>query len=496
MDFVIRHATVYDGTGGPPRTLDVGVTGATIEAVGDLSAEHAGTEVAAAGLALAPGFIDVHSHDDFAVFLMPAMEFKVGQGVTTDVVGNCGLGAAPFEASQTYLRFFGADRHDDVLPTWSTYREYLGALDADPPSLNVAVLIGHGTVRLDAMGNERRAPSDAELARMLDTIDAALDAGCVGYSTGLIYEPGRYSRTNELVALARTLAEAGGVYASHMRNEGDGLVDAVIETIRIGEESGVPVQISHHKASGRSAWGLVKHSLAIIDEARGRGVDVTADQYPYTAGSTSLFAILQNYEEGTAGVGAAEWDNITLASAPNHTDWEGNSLEALAADFGVAPPEAARRIVDAEGYGAVVVIESMHEDDVRTVMAHPSTMIGSDGIPTYGGKPHPRLYGTFPRVLGHYARDEGVLSLQEAVHRMTGMPATKFALAGRGVIEPGAWADMVLFDPATINDVATYESPRQHPTGISTVWVNGVAVMRDGAHTRERPGLALRRSGT
>ena len=188
--------------------------------------------------------------------------------------------------------------------------------------------------------------------------------------------------------------------------------------------------------------------------------------------------------------------NITLASAPNHAEWEGHSLEALAADFGEEPREAARRIVDAEGYGAVVVIESMHEDDVRTVMAHPTTMIGSDGIPTFGGKPHPRLYGTFARVLGHYARDERVLSLEQAVHRMTGMPATKFALAGRGLISPGAWADLVLFDPATINDVATYESPRQHPTGISTVWVNGVAVVRDGAHTRERPGRALRRTGS
>jgi N-acyl-D-aspartate/D-glutamate deacylase len=280
-----------------------------------------------------------------------------------------------------------------------------------------------------------------------------------------------------------------------MRNEADWLVDAVTETIRIGEDGGVPVQISHHKASGRSAWGLVKQSLTVIEEARARGVDVTADQYPYTAGSTSLFAVLQNYEEGTAGVGPVEWDMITLVSAPSHTEWEGRSLEALAADFGVDPPEAARRVVDAEGYGAVVVLESMHEDDVRTVMAHPTTMIGSDGIPTFGGKPHPRLYGTFARVLGHYARDERVLSLEDAVHRMTGMPAAKFGLAGRGVIEPGAWADLVLFDPAAIDDIATYDAPRQYPAGISTVWVNGVAVMRDGVHTGKRPGRALRRTG-
>jgi len=473
---------------------DVAVTGARIDAVGDLSGERGGTEVAAVGLALAPGFIDVHSHDDFAIFLTPEMDFKLGQGVTTTVVGNCGLGAAPFRPARAYLAFFGADRHRQALPAWDSYGEYLDAVDANPPSLNVAVLVGHGTLRLDAMGNERRAPTDAELSTMLDTLALALDSGCVGYSTGLIYEPGRYSTTDELVALATNMAQVGGVYASHMRNESDGLLDAVAETIRIGEESGVPVQISHHKASGRSAWGLVKDSLAIIDEARAREVDVTADQYPYTAGSTSLFAILQNYEEGTAGVGAVDWNNIVLASAPGHPDWEGSSVADLAGTFQVDPVEAARRVVDAEGYGAVVVIESMNEDDVRTVMAHPSTMIGSDGIPTLGGKPHPRLYGTFARVLGRYVRDEQVLSLEEAVPRMTGKPAAKFGLVGRGVVRPGAWADLVLFDPAAINDIATYDAPRQHPSGIPWVWVNGTAVVREGSHTGERAGRALRRA--
>jgi N-acyl-D-amino-acid deacylase len=495
MDLVIRGATVYDGTGGAPSAADVGVTGERIEAVGDLSAERAGVEVDGAGLALAPGFIDVHSHDDFAVFLLPEMDFKVAQGVTTDVVGNCGLGAAPFESAQSYLSFFAADRHRDSLPGWDTYGEYLDAVDADPPSLNVAALVGHGTVRLDAMGNERRPPREAELARMLDTLAEGLDAGCVGYSTGLVYEPGRYSATDELMSLARDMARVGGLYASHMRNESDGLLEAVTETIRIGEEAGVPVQISHHKASSPSAWGLVKDSLALIDAAQARGVDVTADQYPYRAGSTSLFAVLQNIEEGTAGFGTVAWSNHLLASAPRHTDWEGQSLTDLAAGFGVEPLEAARRIVDAEGEGAVVVIESMCEDDVRTVMAHPSTMIGSDGIPTLGGKPHPRLYGTFARVLGHYARDVRTLSLQEAVHRMTGLPAGKFALAHRGNIRPGAFADLVLFDPGTIDDIATYESPRQHPTGIAMVWVNGTVVVRDGSHTGTRPGHALRRAG-
>jgi N-acyl-D-amino-acid deacylase len=492
MDTVIRGATLYDGSGGPPRLVDVGLTGERIESVGGVAGERAGVEVPAAGLALAPGFIDVHSHDDFAVFVSPDMDFKVCQGVTTEVVGNCGFGAAPFGSARAFLPFFGADRQS--LPEWDTYGQYLDAIDADPPGLNVAVLVGHGSLRLDAMGNERRPPTDLELARMTDTLTAALEAGCVGYSTGLIYEPGRYSSSEELIALADAMAPVGGIYATHMRNEAEGLLGAVREAIRIGQESGVPVEISHHKASGRSVWGLVNESLAMIDDARMRGVRVTADQYPYTAGSTSLFAVLQNYEEGTAGIGVADWSTIVLASSPHHPDWEGKPLSQLAATSAVSPDEVARRIVAEEGYGAIVVIKSMSEDDVRTVMAHPTTMIGSDGIPTTGGKPHPRLYGTFARVLGHYVRDDPVLSLEQAVHRMTGMPAAKFGLNGRGTIAPGAYADMVLFDPATVDDVATYDSPREHPAGISHVWVNGTAVVAAGVQTGARPGRALRSS--
>ena len=495
MDLLIRGATVYDGTGAPGRLADVGVRDGRVDAIGDLSGEAAGTQVDGRGLALAPGFIDVHSHDDFAVFLMPEMDFKVGQGVTTSVVGNCGLGAAPFEAAQRFLPFFDADTHRDRLPNWGNYGDYLDAIDADPPSINVAVLVGHGTLRLQVMGNERRAPSDGELAGMLDMLATGLDAGCVGYSSGLVYEPGRYSETEELVTLAQEMARIGGVCTSHMRNEADGLLDAVRETISIGEHSGVPVQISHHKASGRSAWGLVRESLGLIEQARSRGVDVTADQYPYTAGSTGLFAVLQNYEEQAQGMGAVEWDRIRLASSPRHPEWERRSIAELASELDTDPVETARIVVDTEGYGAVVVMETMNEDDVRAVMAHPTTMIGSDGIPALSGKPHPRLYGTFPRVLGRYVRELHVLPIEEALHRMTGMPAAKFGLTGRGVLEPGAFADLVLFDAAMIGDVATYDAPRQHASGIAAVWVNGTCVMRDGVHTGERPGAALRRAG-
>jgi len=321
-------------------------------------------------------------------------------------------------------------------------------------------------------------------------------AGAVGLSTGLIYEPGRYARTDEIVALARELGgPAGGLYASHMRNEADGLLDAVREAIRIGEDAGVPVQISHHKASGRNNWGRVRDSLRLIDEARARGLDVTADQYPYVAGSTSLAAVLQNggfRADSPGGLGQLGGGDVLVASAPKHPEWEGRTVAALASSWSLGAEAAAHRIVEGEGEACFVVVFTMDEADVRTVMAHPTTMIGSDGVPT-GGKPHPRLYGCFARVLGHYVRDEKVLDLATAVHRMTGMSARKFQLADRGAVRAGAFADLVVFDPARIADTATYESPRRAPTGIRAVYVNGVAVARDGVHTGARPGRALRR---
>jgi N-acyl-D-amino-acid deacylase len=280
-----------------------------------------------------------------------------------------------------------------------------------------------------------------------------------------------------------------------MRNEADGLLDAVREAIRVGEEAGVPVQISHHEASGRRNWGRVRDSLRLIEEARARGVDVTADQYPYTAGSTSLFAVLQNggfRSDSPGGLGELDGADVLVASAPKHAEWEGRTVAALASQWSMESEAAARRIVDAEGEACFVVIFTMDEADVRTVMAHPTTMIGSDGVPS-GGKPHPRLYGCFARVLGRYVREAKVLDLPTAVHRMTGMPAAKFQLVDRGVIRPGAFADLVVFDPARIDDVATYEEPRRAPAGIRAVYVNGTAVARDGRHTGARPGRALRR---
>jgi len=491
-DLVIRGGTVFDGSGGPGTIADVAIRGDRIVAVETITARGA-TELDAAGLAVAPGFIDVHTHDDFAVLLEPEMSFKVMQGVTTDVVGNCGSGVVPYEAGVT--RF--ARLHPGASPArWDGYAGYLERVEEARPSLNVAVLAGHGTLRAGAMGMAQREPDPAELGKMRAWVREAVTAGAVGLSTGLIYEPGRYALTEEIIALARELGgPAGGLYATHMRNEADGLLDAVREAIRIGEEAGVPVQISHHKASGRNNWGRVRDSLRLIEEARARGVDVTADQYPYTAGSTSFAAVVQNgafRSDSPGGLGQLGAGEVLIASAPKHPEWEGRRLDELARSWDVPAEQASERVLAGEGEACFVVLFTMDEADIRTVLAHPTTMIGSDGVPA-GGKPHPRLYGCFARILGHYVREAPVLDLPTAIHRMTGMPAAKFQLIDRGVVRAGAFADLVVFDPARIADVATYDDPRRFPTGIRAVYVNGTEVARDGRHTGARPGRACRR---
>jgi N-acyl-D-amino-acid deacylase len=494
-DVVIRQAAVFDGHGNPPFIADVAIDDDRIAHIGEIPG-RGGIEIDGRGLALAPGFIDVHSHDDLAVFVAPQMDFKVMQGVTTDVVGNCGLGAAPYTAT---IHSFAGLHTGIQLPPWEGYAGYFEAVNRDPPSLNIAALAGHGTIRAAAMGNEQRAPNAAELAVMRRHLDEAVNAGVVGFSTGLIYEPGRYAATDEIIDLARQLTGSGAIYTSHMRNEAGRLLDSIRETIRIGAEAQVPVQISHHKASGRENWGKVNESLRLIEQARSGGLNVTADQYPYTSGSTILAAVLQNdalNERGRGGgIGIVAAHQVLLASAPRHPHYEGQTLEQLAQAFGLPAEAAAARIVAEEGTGALVVLEIMDERDVRTVMSHPTTMIGSDGI-LGGSRPHPRLYGTFPRVIGYYAREQGLMSIEKAIHRMTGMPAAKFAIKDRGIIRPGAYADLVVFDPTALIDTATYADPCRYPAGIHQVLVNGRTVVKHGRHTGARPGRALRRPGS
>ena len=320
----------------------------------------------------------------------------------------------------------------------------------------------------------------------------ALEAGAVGMSTGLIYEPDRYSTTDEIVEVAGPLAEFRALYASHVRGEGETLLAAHAEAMEIGRRVGVPVQISHHKASGRAHWGRVSDSIAQIEAARAQGEDVTCDQYPYTAGSTRLFALVQNGRVGDAGPDAIPGADILLASVPQNTAWEGKSVGDLADEWDIPDEQAAQRIIDEGGSGTIVVQFAMDEADVRMILAHPTTMIGTDGL-GFGSRPHPRHYGTYPRILGKYVREEGVITLEDAIWKMSGFPATKFNLPGRGFIREGAIADLVVFNPDTVAEVSTYEDPRRTPIGMPWVFVNGEAVVRLGAHTRARPGRPVRR---
>lgn len=492
-DVLIRGATLYDGTGEAPRRADVALSGDRIAKIGELADARASVAIDASGLALAPGFIDVHTHDDFALVVRPEMDFKILGGVTTVVVGNCGLGAAPYPMATFMARTFHPGA---TLPEWSGYAGYLAQLEREPPSTNAAVLVGHGTARASVMGNEKRAPSVTELELIKAIVREGRDAGAVGISSGLVYQPGTFATTDEIVALVAEMSGTGALYATHMRNEGAKLLDSVREAIEIGRRAGVPVQISHHKAAGADAWGLVHESLRLIERAQADGMDVHADQYPYTAGSTTLLAILQNggFEATPSALGSIAPEHVVIASAAKRRDWEGRSIAQLAQELELPAREAAKRALELSP-GITAVMHSMSEDDVRTVMRHPSTMIGSDGVPSLPGKPHPRLWGTFARVLGRYARELGLFPLEEGVHRMTGMPARKFGLRDRGAIREGAFADLVIFDAARIIDVGTYEDPNHPPAGIHHVFVNGTRAVRDGAHTGARPGRPLRRAG-
>lgn len=491
FDLIIRGGQVIDGTGAPGQTADIAVADGRIAAVGAIEGE-AERVIDASGLAVAPGFIDVHSHDDVALINMPGLDFKSGQGVTTVVCGNCGAGAAP--ANERLEQFFHQGGAEGILGpveafTWRSLPEFYDAVRAARPSVNAAFLVPHGALRVAAMGWERRTPTDAELAQMKAWLGEGMAAGAVGMSTGLIYVPGAFAETEELVELAKVVGQFGGLYASHIRNEGERLLEAVAEAIRIGEEAGVPVQISHHKAGGRENWGMTERSLPVIDAARARGLDVTIDAYPYIASSTSLVA----YMRGGRLMPRIVPGDVVVASVKRQHQFEGKRLDEVASMMDLPLDDAILKLLEGEDNAVAIVHFSMEEGDVRRVLQHETCMIGSDGIPSPTGKPHPRLYGTFARVLGTYIRDEELMSLEEGVRRMTSLPARKFGLVDRGEIRPGAWADVVVFDPARIEDVATYEEPRQHPPGIAHVLVNGQPAVESGTPTAGRGGQVLRR---
>lgn len=455
-DLIIRDATILDGTGAPRRRGDVGVTGDRIAAVGDLGATSADREVLAKGRAIAPGFIDAHTHDDRAVLCGPAcMGCKISQGVTTVVVGNCGISLSPVRMTRRPvppLDLLG----DESWWTFGSFGEYADRLARDPSPVNTVALIGHMSLRVEALdGQVDRAATDKEAERMRARLAECLAEGASGFSTGLYYPPNAPAPTEEVIAVAEALRAARGIYVTHMRDEGEGVLESIEETLRIGRATGSPVVISHHKCSLPENYGRSVETLPAIDRgALGQQVDF--DVYPYAAGSTVLIPDRVRPDVP-----------VKVTWSIPHPEMTGRMLDAVAAEWGLTLREAAERLLPA---GAIMF--QMQEADVQRILAHPRSMIGSDGLP-HDDFPHPRLWGTFPRVLGHYARDLGLFSLETAVHKMTGRTAEVFGLPDRGVIRPGAYADLVLFDPATIRDAADFEQPTRPAEGIIETWVNG-----------------------
>jgi N-acyl-D-amino-acid deacylase len=474
-DLLISGASVIDGTGAPARRADVAVLGERIAAVGDLAGASAERTIDASGLALAPGFIDAHTHDDRALLDTPDLHPKISQGVTTVITGNCGISLAPFAGGEPIAPLNllgGADWF-----RFETVAAYLDAVRAARPAVNVAPLAGHTALRARAMPALDRAASGEEIARMSGWLEEALDAGCIGLSTGLAYPPAQAASTDEVVALAERVGARGGIYTTHMRDERTGVVDSIEETLEVGRRARVPVVISHHKCSGREAWGLSRRTLERIAQAR-RHQRVDLDVYPYTASSTVLLADW-----------VPEAERVTVTWSVPHPEVAGRDLEAIAREWGLDLGETCERLQPA---GAIYF--QMDERDLRRILAFEDAMVGSDGLP-HDVHPHPRLWGTFPRVLGHYVREEGLISLEEAVHKMSGVTARVFGLEDRGIIAAGAFADLVLLDPASVTDRADFDTPTRPAAGIREVLVNGQTVWDGRAWTGAGPGRVLRRAG-
>ena len=477
-DLIIRDATIFDGTGAPRTHGDIAVTGDRIAAVGDLGAHSASREVIATGRAVAPGFIDAHTHDDRAVLCGPeCMLCKMSQGATTVVVGNCGISLSPVRMKNRPvppLDLLG----DESWWIFDSFGAYADRLGRDPSPVNTYALIGHMSLRCEALdGDVERAATDREAEAMRRRLAQALAEGASGFSTGLYYAPNAMAPTEEVIAVAEALREAGGIYVTHMRDEGDDVLDSIEETLRIGRETGSPVVISHHKCAMPENYGRSAETLPAIDRAAAKQ-RVDFDMYPYAAGSTVLLP--DRLRDDVA---------VQLTWSIPYPEMTGRMLADIAAEWGLPIKQAAERLLPA---GAIYF--QMQEHDVQRIMAHRLAMIGSDGLP-HDAFPHPRLWGTFPRVLGHYARDLGLFSMETAVHKMTGRTADVFGIVDRGVIRVGAYADLVLFDPATVIDSADFSAPTRPSEGILETWVNGHSAYVFGAGaTSARAGRLVTRN--
>jgi N-acyl-D-amino-acid deacylase len=474
-DTLIRGGTVIDGTKGPRFDADVAIKDGRIAAMGLLEGATATRTIDATGRIVAPGFIDSHTHDDMALLSQADMSFKVSQGVTTVVAGNCGISAAPLRADMDLpmpLSLLESPPED----RFTSFKAYLDALRATPGAVNVAAMVGHSTLRAVTMSSLDRVATADEIKAMQALVEEALQAGAIGLSTGTFYPPAVMATTEEIIEIGRPLTAHKALYVTHMRDEAAQVMEALDETFRIGRALGIAVVVSHHKVQNPANFGRSAETLPFIKEAM-RHQCVSLDCYPYTAGSTMI-----RTDRGMLD------GRVLIASSEPHPECAGRDLDEVAREWGLSKKEAAETMQP----GTAIYFQ-MDENDVQRILGFDETMIGSDGIPV-GDNPHPRLWGTFPRVLGHYSRDVGLFPLETAVWKMTGLTARNFGLAGRGVLAVGHAADVVVFDAATITDSATYQHPTRPAAGIDVVLVNGDVTWQHGAHSGARSGQVVTRT--
>ncbi|MGE5485836.1 MAG: N-acyl-D-amino-acid deacylase family protein [Ignavibacteriales bacterium] len=531
---LVRNGRVVDGTGNPSGVMDVAILGDRIEYAGRSLNVKAERVIDASGLVVSPGFIDLHNHTDMAVLAYPRCESHIMQGITTSVTGNCGLAMAPVNPAnlhllQQYVAPF-LPRGFDWGWDWRSVNDYHARIQENGISMNLAPLASQGAIRLAVKGFDDGRPSGEELGEMKRLLRETLESGAWGMSAGMIYPPGCYADTTELAELVKVVREYGGFYSTHIRNEGDRLMESVEEAMSIGERTGARVEISHHKALGRHNWGKVFATVREIEKARERGVDVSFDCYPYTACSTTLTAcmppwtmvggvsamldrlgdretrkriaaeIAGNSAEMENMIKGSGWDGIFIAACPANHDYDGKSLEAILKETGRFndPYEGFFDfLLEIRGEASMVAF-AMDEADLRMLLTHPLSSIITDAWLTRADapeRPHPRSYGSFPRILGKYVREERTLTLEEAIRKMTSLPASVVGLQDRGIIREGLKADLVVFDPETVDEAATYEHPNRYPTGFHYIIVNGLITVEHGEHTGALNGRILRKGG-